>query len=305
MCALRWTDIDADDRTLAIARSLHETAGGGWAEKGTETHQVRTIGPADLAPGIRANHQGQVDDLARGLRPELRPDGFVFSHSPVGAEPVRPDLVTKFAEQAAPRARAGVDTTSTRCGTSPSPRPSPPVPTRPLSPVAWGTATRRSPSACVRMSSESETRTWPLPSAGRCPFPAERTAWAAGHRGSLSGTPPWILGEDPGDRHPATGADPQRSWDLAHGHQPVGGRDADAQLLSRPREMLHVTRECCRDGVSASSAMVGYFDRRTGTWAFVAWGTASLRVGCGWSIGSPRLSVGTICPDPCPWCGSV
>ena len=34
LCALRWTDLDESGRTLTIARSVYETEGGGWAEKG-------------------------------------------------------------------------------------------------------------------------------------------------------------------------------------------------------------------------------------------------------------------------------
>ena len=113
LCALRWTDLDVAGRTLTIARSVYETEGGGWAEKGTKTHQERTIGLDDLALGVLAKHRAQVDELADGLKLEVRPDGFMFSRSPVGAEPMQPDFVSKFAKKVATKARGG----------HPSPRP--------------------------------------------------------------------------------------------------------------------------------------------------------------------------------------
>jgi integrase len=108
LCALRWTDLNPAERTVTIARSVYETEGGGWAEKGTKTHQERTIGLDELALGVLAKHRAQIDEVAKGLKLEVRHNGFMFSRSPVGAEPIRPDLVSKFAQKVANK--AGVDT---------------------------------------------------------------------------------------------------------------------------------------------------------------------------------------------------
>lgn len=108
LCALRWTDIDWEHSTVTIARSVYETPGGGWAEKGTKTHQIRTIGLDGLAIAVLKRHRLAVDTLADDLGLEVQPDGFVFSRSPVGAEPIRPDVVSKFTKRAA--SLAGVDT---------------------------------------------------------------------------------------------------------------------------------------------------------------------------------------------------
>jgi len=108
LCALRWPDIDFNAGTLTIARSVYEVTGGGWAEKGTKTHQARTIGLDDLGMELLRRHRSAVDALGRSLELEVLPDGFVFSRSPVGAEPIRPDVVTKFMTRVAKK--AGVDT---------------------------------------------------------------------------------------------------------------------------------------------------------------------------------------------------
>jgi integrase len=108
LCALRWPDVDFDASTLTIARSIFEVAGGGWAEKGTKTHQARTIGLDDLGLEALRRHRSAVDALADSLDLEVLPEGFVFSRSPVGAEPIRPDVVTKFMTRVAKA--AGIDT---------------------------------------------------------------------------------------------------------------------------------------------------------------------------------------------------
>ena len=108
LCALRWSDVDWSTKTLSIARSVYETAGGGWAEKDTKTHTARRIGLDPVAVEGLRRHRERVDKLAQGLELEVPSDAFVFSLSPIGTEPIRPDLVTKAAGRAA-RA-AGVDT---------------------------------------------------------------------------------------------------------------------------------------------------------------------------------------------------
>ncbi len=108
LCALRWSDIDWQVATLAIARSVYETHGGGWAEKTTKTHAERRIGLDVVAMAVLERHRAEVDALADELGLEVPNDGFVFSRSPVGAEPYMPALVTKFTTRMA-RA-AGVKT---------------------------------------------------------------------------------------------------------------------------------------------------------------------------------------------------
>jgi integrase len=104
LCALRWTDLDWETHTLTVARSVYEQAGGGWAEKSTKTHQTRRIGLDALAVETFQAQRDSVDDLAAQLRLTPKPDGFIFSPSPVGAEPTRPDVVTSFMGRAAKQA---------------------------------------------------------------------------------------------------------------------------------------------------------------------------------------------------------
>jgi integrase len=108
LCALRWSDVDFKAGTLTIARSVYETAGGGWGEKGTKSHQVRKIGLDDLALEALRRHRDATRATARELSLKIPPDAFLFSRSPVGSEPIRPDVLTKFTARMATKAK--VDT---------------------------------------------------------------------------------------------------------------------------------------------------------------------------------------------------
>jgi integrase len=108
LCALRWTDVDWAAETLTVARSVYQVPGGGWAEKGTKTHQERCIGLDPVANEALRRRREEVESLAAELELDLPADGFVFSLSPQGNAPLMPDFVTKLILGTAQR--AGVDT---------------------------------------------------------------------------------------------------------------------------------------------------------------------------------------------------
>jgi integrase len=108
LCALRWTDLDWTAATLSIARSVYEKAGGGWGEKDTKTHQAHRIGLDALGLEILRRQRASVDALAIELGVTVAPDAFMFSRSPAGLEPIRPDMLSKFTRRVADK--AGVDT---------------------------------------------------------------------------------------------------------------------------------------------------------------------------------------------------
>ncbi len=100
--------MDWQARTLRIARSVYETPGGGWAEKATKTHAVRRVGLDDLAIEVLNRHRAAVDKLAAHLGVGVGSDAFLFSRSPAGLEPIRPEVVSKFAKRVADK--VGIDT---------------------------------------------------------------------------------------------------------------------------------------------------------------------------------------------------
>ena len=108
LCALRWSDVDWQARTLSISKSIYESAGGGWGEKDTKTHQARKIGLDEIGLEILRRHRASVDKLATELGVTVASDAFMFSRSPAGFEPIRPDVLSKFTKHVADK--AGVST---------------------------------------------------------------------------------------------------------------------------------------------------------------------------------------------------
>lgn len=96
LCGLRWTDVDWNNGMLNVERSVFETKGGGWGLKDTKSHSVRRVTLDDIGMEVLTKHRAAVDQLAKDLGIGLRESAFIFSRSPQGLEPVRPDLVTKF-----------------------------------------------------------------------------------------------------------------------------------------------------------------------------------------------------------------
>lgn len=97
MCGLRWSDLDWQRRTLSITGSVYEVKGGGVAEKDTKTHAARVAVLGAGGMELLRRHRAHVDALAAEVGATVAPDAFMFSRSPAGSEPVRPDYVTKFA----------------------------------------------------------------------------------------------------------------------------------------------------------------------------------------------------------------
>ena len=108
LCALRWSDLEESTGVIRIARSVYETMGGGWGEKPTKTHQQRSVSLDAFGLEVLRRHRAAADSLADQLGLEIPADAFMFSRSPVGSEPLRPDFVTRAMIRAAKA--AGVST---------------------------------------------------------------------------------------------------------------------------------------------------------------------------------------------------
>jgi integrase len=96
VCALRWPDVDLDEGTLWIRRSIAQVPRQAPIEKDTKTHASRWI---DLdtelvVPALRA-WRAQQEARAAKVGTELRPDAFVFSPEIDGSRPYKPNHWTE------------------------------------------------------------------------------------------------------------------------------------------------------------------------------------------------------------------
>lgn len=105
LCALRWTDVDLREGSLLICRALVD-GGGQVLEKDTKTHQARRIALGAETMAKLAEHRTRMEELALGCGTELASGSYVFTFSPDGAEPWRPDTTTHRFIRA--RRRAGL-----------------------------------------------------------------------------------------------------------------------------------------------------------------------------------------------------
>lgn len=93
ICALRWCDISGN--TLTIAQSAYETDDRSIAVKEPKTRQKRRLGLDPVALKALRSQRAAMDDLAASLGLEVPDNGYVFSESPQGIEPLRPGLVSE------------------------------------------------------------------------------------------------------------------------------------------------------------------------------------------------------------------
>ncbi|MGH8933467.1 MAG: tyrosine-type recombinase/integrase [Egibacteraceae bacterium] len=94
LCGLRWSHLRLDEGRLQISRNIVQR-GGQRREKDTKTHQSRLLEVDELTAEILAEHAARCEARAAACNVLVRPDGFVFSTSPDGAEPIVPDSVTQ------------------------------------------------------------------------------------------------------------------------------------------------------------------------------------------------------------------
>ena len=198
--------------------------------------------PRRSGVGITRNMEAVEAPSPRSSTSRCATTGSCSPDPPVGAEPIRPDIVTKFTKRLSAGA-AGVDTHL----------------------HAYVKALLRHPGHCRWV--RSDHGGWSLRASGFVHHPSGSTPtpskdataiwlppWA---RHSLSAyliSRPWSLGvavrrfsmhlgEEARDRYPPLSPDPKRPGYLADSDQSVSSRGSDPQLLGGPGEVLYVVGE--------------------------------------------------------------
>jgi integrase len=94
LCALRWSNLDTNLKTLTIERSIIE-APGGRLEKDTKTHSNRRIALGSDTLEILKKQRLIAQEPASQICTKVTDDAFMFSREPDGSIPWTPDSVTK------------------------------------------------------------------------------------------------------------------------------------------------------------------------------------------------------------------
>jgi integrase len=108
LCALRWSDVNVDDGTIRIERSMYQVGEFG-GEKDTKTHAGRTVDIDDATvEALKLRREAQQERLSPvGTHQQLAPFSFVLSQSLDGSEPMSLSKLTGF--WARHRVRHGAD----------------------------------------------------------------------------------------------------------------------------------------------------------------------------------------------------
>jgi integrase len=93
-CGLRWTDVDVEGEALVVQRAVVVVHGQGLFEKDTKTHASRRIALDHATLEALRRHREVMGERAAACGVDLADDAFVFSHTPDGSRPWRPENVT-------------------------------------------------------------------------------------------------------------------------------------------------------------------------------------------------------------------
>jgi integrase len=93
-CAIRWAHLDLEDSVLHLGRAIAQDGSDIW-EKDTKSHQDRRIVLDEQTVELLAEHRERWESRARALGIELSDTAYVFSPSPDGSTPPRPNSVTQ------------------------------------------------------------------------------------------------------------------------------------------------------------------------------------------------------------------
>jgi integrase len=93
VCGLRWSDLDRRAGTLSIRRSVASVAGG-TVVKDTKTHSARRIALDPETLSVLDAHRQRLERRAALCRVALDQDGFVFTATLDGSQPLHPDTIT-------------------------------------------------------------------------------------------------------------------------------------------------------------------------------------------------------------------
>ena len=158
ICALRWADVDLNDATVRIERSVSATKNTGIIFKSTKTGRVRLVSITDDAVGTLRSRLLRAHEIACTVGRSLVAEDLIFTNDGQGRQPWRPELVSRRWERLRRKAgvggvrlhdlrhfvatellSAGIDVrTSPIVSVTPAPRP-PSISTGPGSPRVSGT----------------------------------------------------------------------------------------------------------------------------------------------------------------------
>ena len=108
-CALRWSDVDLENRTITIDESIVSSRGGATVKSPKTRASIRRLsidtGTAEVLATLRKEQRG----LAAMCETSLGDESFVFSFEPGGTTPPHPDVMSHAFASLRDRAKVAGD----------------------------------------------------------------------------------------------------------------------------------------------------------------------------------------------------
>jgi integrase len=95
MCALKWQNVDFENRALTIEHSIVELQGGKMLEKDTKTHVSRRMAVGQVTLVVLNAQRDHAQKRAAAIGLDVDEDAYIFSNEPDGLLPWAPDRVSK------------------------------------------------------------------------------------------------------------------------------------------------------------------------------------------------------------------
>jgi integrase len=95
LAGLQWQRVDLDAGQILVEVTVNDAGGQVVIDNFTKTRRARWVGIDEHTGELLADLHQRMTDRAEMCDVELVPDAFVFSHSPDGSAPVRPEYLTR------------------------------------------------------------------------------------------------------------------------------------------------------------------------------------------------------------------
>jgi len=95
LCALRWCDVDLERRAISFVRSLAEGRSGGLVVVPTKNRRRNRVSIDPTTADLLIEHLERAQRRADGAGVERSKDAYVFAWDAAGADPWKPNWVTK------------------------------------------------------------------------------------------------------------------------------------------------------------------------------------------------------------------
>ena len=92
---LRWNRVNLDNGYLVVAATVTDVGGRTTIQEFTKTGRTRRVSLEPHLIELLVEHRRQLEEVAAAVEVTITRDGFIFTRTADGTEPIRPELLSK------------------------------------------------------------------------------------------------------------------------------------------------------------------------------------------------------------------